>query len=197
MTQNLQYNISLLRRSPFKCPSCECHCHLDTETLNGKEKNSGGISNSSSETLKNLNATELNVNAANMDNDLEKLNIEEESCADSSSQPFQVNTESSKVCDTIKDSPAKLKVDSTGVKDGGLKSQLKGKSLCKECARKCAQQHHTISGRGNPCMKFVWNKHLLRDVDTILHSDWLLYITHGFIGQCSILLSTVMPCLPP
>ena len=135
-----------------------------------------------------MNGTELTTNATNIDNEHETLNVKKES----SGQSFQGNTKSNKVCNTGKDDVVELKGDSTGVVDVGLKSQLKGKSLCKKCARKCFQQHHTVSGRGKPCMKFVWNKHMLKDLDIILHSDWLLYITHGFIGQCSILSSTVM-----
>ena len=41
--------------------------------------------------------------------------------------------------------------------------------------------------RTDPCWKFVWNFHMLKDVCTLLHSDWLLYVIHGFIGQSSIL----------
>lgn len=40
--------------------------------------------------------------------------------------------------------------------------------------------------RTRPHRKFVWNNHLLRLVESELHPDWLLYITHGFIGQSSI-----------
>ncbi|XP_044255636.1 polyphosphoinositide phosphatase isoform X2 [Tribolium madens] len=37
--------------------------------------------------------------------------------------------------------------------------------------------------RSKPRLKFVWNTHLLTPE---LHPDWLLYITHGFIGQSNI-----------
>ncbi|GIZ01751.1 polyphosphoinositide phosphatase [Caerostris extrusa] len=36
-----------------------------------------------------------------------------------------------------------------------------------------------------PHLRFVWNSHLLELAD--LHPDWLLYITHGFVGQANIL----------
>ena len=45
--------------------------------------------------------------------------------------------------------------------------------------------------RTEPSWKFVWNFHMLNDVRSLLHSDWLLYIIHGFIGQSSILSSTL------
>jgi hypothetical protein len=32
----------------------------------------------------------------------------------------------------------------------------------------------------------VWNTHLLNSAEKELHPDWLLYITHGFIGQSNI-----------
>ncbi|XP_026464505.1 polyphosphoinositide phosphatase-like [Ctenocephalides felis] len=37
--------------------------------------------------------------------------------------------------------------------------------------------------RRSPRMRFVWNSHLLKPIDQILHPDWILYITHGFIDQ--------------
>ncbi len=33
--------------------------------------------------------------------------------------------------------------------------------------------------------KYVWNQHLLDDVKDVLHPDWLLCVTHGFIAQAS------------
>lgn len=66
----------------------------------------------------------------------------------------------------------------------------RGKS-CNECAKKRVLRHYTVSGRGKPCMKFVWNKHMLKDVEKVLHSDWILHITHGYIGQCSIFLKVM------
>lgn len=44
----------------------------------------------------------------------------------------------------------------------------------------------TYGVKVKPHWRFVWNSYLLEHVD--LHPDWLLYITHGFIGQASILL---------
>jgi len=41
--------------------------------------------------------------------------------------------------------------------------------------------------RTAPYWKYVWNEYLLKRVCSDLHSDWLLYIIHGFIGQSSIL----------
>ena len=41
--------------------------------------------------------------------------------------------------------------------------------------------------RTAPYWKYVWNEYLLKKAYADLHSDWLLYIIHGFIGQSSIL----------
>ncbi|XP_046846886.1 polyphosphoinositide phosphatase-like [Xenia sp. Carnegie-2017] len=51
---------------------------------------------------------------------------------------------------------------------------------------KRAQYYHMVNRRGIPCTKFIWNKHMIKDVENILHSDWLLYVSHGFVGQCNI-----------
>ncbi|XP_044594224.1 polyphosphoinositide phosphatase isoform X1 [Cotesia glomerata] len=40
--------------------------------------------------------------------------------------------------------------------------------------------------RSNPNRRFVWNNHLLNPVERDLHRDWILYITHGFIGQSNV-----------
>ncbi|XP_034950859.1 polyphosphoinositide phosphatase isoform X2 [Chelonus insularis] len=40
--------------------------------------------------------------------------------------------------------------------------------------------------RSNPHRRFVWNSHLLAPVEKELHRDWILYITHGFIGQSNV-----------
>ncbi|XP_017878780.1 polyphosphoinositide phosphatase isoform X2 [Ceratina calcarata] len=40
--------------------------------------------------------------------------------------------------------------------------------------------------RSNPHRRFVWNSHLLKPVEKDLHPDWILYITHGFIGQSNV-----------
>lgn len=40
--------------------------------------------------------------------------------------------------------------------------------------------------RIKPHEKFIWNTHLLSNVIKDLHPDWLLYITHGFVGQSNM-----------
>ena len=43
-----------------------------------------------------------------------------------------------------------------------------------------------IGIKTEPSWQYVWNQHLLHKVQDTLHPDWLLYITHGFIGQSNI-----------
>ena len=168
--------MSLLENSYFKCPSCECQCHLETETLNKEEK--------ADDSLHSEVKTDLDKQCKNTtrkcENDLIHVDNEKETL---NSQDCRVssNLQSPEYC------PTKPKPLSTDAGNSKTDFEQREKSLCGECMRKRAQQHHTVAGRGKPCMKFVWNKHMLKDVDTILHSHWLLYITHGFIGQCSIL----------
>ncbi|XP_012271365.1 polyphosphoinositide phosphatase isoform X2 [Orussus abietinus] len=40
--------------------------------------------------------------------------------------------------------------------------------------------------RSNPHYRFVWNSHLLAPVEKSLHRDWVLHVTHGFIGQSNV-----------
>ncbi|KAG8186312.1 hypothetical protein JTE90_007333 [Oedothorax gibbosus] len=42
----------------------------------------------------------------------------------------------------------------------------------------------TYGVKVKPHWRFVWNEYLLELVD--LHPDWLLYITHGFVGQSNL-----------
>lgn len=41
--------------------------------------------------------------------------------------------------------------------------------------------------RSKPHRKFVWNSYLLSKVEKELHSDWLLYVTQGFIDQTNVI----------
>ena len=169
--------MSLLKRSHFKCPSCECQCHLETQVQNEKGMDS--------ESLLNRHYSEIHTNQGKdakfrtdfTDPDIKKVKTNmKETSIKNSLQSSQVNTKSTKVCNDIEDN-----------ENEEARCKAKKEFSCQNCARKRVDHHHTISGRGKPCMKFVWNKHMLKDMDKILHSDWLLYISHGFIGQCSIL----------
>ncbi|PSN50035.1 hypothetical protein C0J52_03285 [Blattella germanica] len=40
--------------------------------------------------------------------------------------------------------------------------------------------------RNNPNRRFVWNSNMLKDIEADLHPDWILYVTHGFVGQSNM-----------
>ncbi|XP_069675113.1 polyphosphoinositide phosphatase isoform X2 [Periplaneta americana] len=40
--------------------------------------------------------------------------------------------------------------------------------------------------RNKPNRRFVWNSHLLHKIEASLHPDWILYVTHGFVGQSNM-----------
>ncbi|KAK7789638.1 hypothetical protein R5R35_005398 [Gryllus longicercus] len=40
--------------------------------------------------------------------------------------------------------------------------------------------------RFEPNRRFVWNSHLLTPIEDHLHPDWILYVTHGFVGQSNM-----------
>ncbi|XP_064627556.1 polyphosphoinositide phosphatase-like isoform X3 [Lineus longissimus] len=40
--------------------------------------------------------------------------------------------------------------------------------------------------RTEPTRKYVWNNHLIKHLENMVHPDWILYITHGFLGQSNI-----------
>ena len=40
--------------------------------------------------------------------------------------------------------------------------------------------------KAHPNYKFVWNSFLLKPVESIFHSDWILFVIHGFVGQSNI-----------
>lgn len=45
----------------------------------------------------------------------------------------------------------------------------------------------TVYGvRNKPNRKFVWNCHLLSAIENELHSEWILYVMHGFVGQSNV-----------
>lgn len=57
-----------------------------------------------------------------------------------------------------------------------------GDNLCVDF--RPSKQHYGI--RNSPNQRFVWNSHLLKQVETILCPDWILHITHGFVSQSNV-----------
>ncbi|XP_067675637.1 polyphosphoinositide phosphatase-like [Haliotis asinina] len=45
----------------------------------------------------------------------------------------------------------------------------------------------TVYGvRNKPSEKFVWNRHLLTGMMEVVHPDWIIYFTNGFVGQSNV-----------
>lgn len=34
--------------------------------------------------------------------------------------------------------------------------------------------------------RYVWNTHLMKEVESELHPDWVLSVVHGFVGQSNL-----------
>lgn len=63
-------------------------------------------------------------------------------------------------------------------------------SPCSEC-QKIRRLKMPFLNKRKSCCKFVWNKYLLQGFEGAVHSDWILHIVNGFVGQSSILFATV------
>ena len=63
-------------------------------------------------------------------------------------------------------------------------------SACSEC-QKIRRLKMPFLNKRKSCCKFVWNKYLLQGFEGAVHSDWILHIVNGFVGQSSILFATV------
>ena len=70
-------------------------------------------------------------------------------------------------------------------------NRLEGQaSACPEC-QKIRRQKILFLNKRKSCFKFVWNKYLLQGFEGAVHSDWILHIVNGFVGQSSILCATM------
>jgi len=58
---------------------------------------------------------------------------------------------------------------------------------CSECQKIRRQKEMPFLNKRKSCCKFVWNKYLLQGFEGAVHSDWILHIVNGFVGQSSIL----------
>ena len=58
---------------------------------------------------------------------------------------------------------------------------------CPECQKMRRQKEKPFLNKNKSCYKFVWNKSLLRGFEGAVHTDWILHIVNGFVGQSGIL----------
>ena len=98
---------------------------------------------------------------------------------------FNLNTKSSCVCDKKNGSKGTAGeqqfLDSTEeeVLSDTKDDDSKKNEFCFEC-----NINKEFAIRTKPNYKFVWNEYLLES--TNIHSDWLIYIIHGYVGQTVI-----------
>ncbi|XP_030749376.1 polyphosphoinositide phosphatase [Sitophilus oryzae] len=66
-------------------------------------------------------------------------------------------------------------------------TDLLGKSIVSQGAPNEFRETQYFGTRTHPHKKFVWNLHLLTEaLKSDVHPNWILFITHGFIGQSNI-----------
>ncbi|RUS76932.1 hypothetical protein EGW08_015305 [Elysia chlorotica] len=68
-----------------------------------------------------------------------------------------------------------IRITPTSALDASVQRERESKRVRQVCGVKSA-----------PNRKFVWNNHLLQPFENKVHSDWILYIIHGFIGQSNV-----------
>ena len=77
------------------------------------------------------------------------------------------------------------------VKDSSVSTLYGQASACPECQKIRRQKEMPFLNKHKSCSKFVWNKYLLKGFEGAVHSDWILHIVNGFVGQSSILFATM------
>lgn len=65
-----------------------------------------------------------------------------------------------------------------------IRTHFEAQTLDEETRKK--METHTMGVKAHANYKFVWNSYLLKPVESVFHSDWILFITHGFVGQSNI-----------
>ncbi|XP_068698688.1 polyphosphoinositide phosphatase-like [Montipora foliosa] len=58
--------------------------------------------------------------------------------------------------------------------------------VCAECHKRRQRWEKPFLNKKNSCHKFVWNKYLLQGFEGAVHSDWILHVVNGFVGQSDI-----------
>ena len=99
--------------------------------------------------------------------------------------------EQGQVRGVVEDSSLPKNAVKTSVSEGSAPGLLDRKlRVCQECQKNRTQDSLRGMKRNKvkPCYKFVWNKYLLRNFEGVVHSDWVLHIINGFVGQSGILI---------
>lgn len=59
--------------------------------------------------------------------------------------------------------------------------------FCPDCEKLRQKRERPFLSKSKSCSKFVWNRYLLKGFEGAVHSDWILHIVNGFVGQSGIL----------
>ena len=67
-----------------------------------------------------------------------------------------------------------------------IRATFEGMPQNREMHEKADDKGSTLGVKAHPNYKFVWNSFLLKPVESVFHSDWIIFVIHGFIGQSNI-----------
>lgn len=77
----------------------------------------------------------------------------------------------------------------TGITNPESSQCVQNKTVtCPDCVKIRQQWEKPFFNKKYSSYKFVWNKYLLQGFEGAVHSDWILHIVNGFVGQSGILL---------
>ena len=77
----------------------------------------------------------------------------------------------------------------TGTTHSESSQRVQNKTVtCPDCVQIRQQCEKPFFNKKYSSDKFVWNKYLLQGFEGAVHSDWILHVVNGFVGQSGILL---------
>ncbi|XP_015777653.1 PREDICTED: polyphosphoinositide phosphatase-like isoform X1 [Acropora digitifera] len=75
----------------------------------------------------------------------------------------------------------------TGTTDSESSQHVQNKTVtCPDCVKIRQQCEKPFFNKKYSSEKFVWNKYLLQGFEGAVHSDWILHVVNGFVGQSDI-----------
>ncbi|XP_067049338.1 polyphosphoinositide phosphatase-like [Acropora muricata] len=77
--------------------------------------------------------------------------------------------------------------EQTGTTDSESSQLVQNKTVtCPDCVKIRQQCEKPFFNKKYSSEKFVWNKYLLQGFEGAVHSDWILHVVNGFVGQSDI-----------
>lgn len=171
----------------------------DNQLLSNDHDDASNVVSSNERTVYVGDTVEKETSKA--DGETAAVNAELSSDGDGNTEGVRVDGNAVTSTDTVSTLPAKETasvedqiVDKSNgelsIRDSSV-NRLEGQaSACPEC-QKIRRQKIPFLNKHKSCYKFVWNKYLLQGFEGAVHSDWILHIVNGFVGQSSILCTTM------